>query len=170
MNNGAPQNPEKTPQVEGERYSLREYINEGGSVSWLLDGYDPDGHRTRKRFKDYNKGLLEQSKLENKAKGIIESMHWRQTRLSEEELKAAEAAMLELKPLAPEELSAAVRAYKETHAGANTTMTLRQALELCCKAKQKAGRSKHTIKSYKTAVWSFIDVFGHVVKENSNGN
>ena len=75
-------------------FKITPYVNTAGSKSWRVTGTKSDGTRVRKNFAEKAEAIQTLADLEAEIAGRVEVSQTRRTRLSAEELAAAEAAIL----------------------------------------------------------------------------
>lgn len=80
-----------------KRYHLVEFKNPSGALAWRVDGKDADGKRIRKNFATKTEAAAELQKLAVEADNALSSVHLIQSRLADEQVKDAEAAVHKLR-------------------------------------------------------------------------
>jgi integrase len=75
-------------------FKITPFKNAAGTKSWRVTGTKPNGERVRKNFADKSEAIQSMADLEAEITGRVEESKTKRTRLSTEELAAAEAAVL----------------------------------------------------------------------------
>lgn len=77
-----------------QHFKITPFKNAAGTKSWRVTGTKPNGERVRKNFAEKSEAIQSMADLEAEITGRVEESKTKRTRLSTEELAAAEAAVL----------------------------------------------------------------------------
>jgi integrase len=131
-----------------KRFHLVEFTNPSGALAWRVDGKDADGKRVRKNFADKAEAQSELQKLIVEADNSLSSVHLIQTRLTQEQVKDAEAAAQKLKDKSlNRSLLEAVDYFVKNWREPVRTKSAKDALDEFLAAKRKENLRAHSIEN-----------------------